>query len=363
MKRSARSRKNRRDGRYWDDQRRNAASLGCSRCVDLPLCGGLHSSAGAYDCTSYCCGTPGECDVVCQRNRTFVDRVREVSGFDLLSLRRTRAVRFPSAPSSVPIVYAKGLRQAPFNPGFAAVEFHQLLNKNTRALKFTTMQQLADWFGLDPATKIIVSGTAKDRPLERWWSLGARRRDVLGQLAQIGIVAATAPNFSVFSDVPRWDNFHAMKRIAICWQEMLEVGVPCALHVNARAHRDWERWTAFVASRDEVDAIAYEFATGASTRLGYHVDQLRYLADRVKQPLKLITRGGLSELPKLRQSYAEVSMLDSTTYMKTVNRKRAVIRENGAAYWHDAADRPAVDLSALMEHNHLSMLRLTRFTP
>ena len=362
MKRSARSRKNRRDARYWDDQRRNASSLGCSRCVDLLLCGGLHCAASAYDCTSYCCGNPDKCDIVCQRNPTFVDRVREVAGFDLLSLPRTRATRFPSTPSSVPIVYAKGVRQAPFNPGFAAVEFHQLLDRKTLGLKFASTQKLADWFGLDPATKIIASGTAKDRALERWWSLGARRREVLGQLAQI-VVAATAPNFSVFSDVPRWDNFHAMKRIAICWQEMLDAGVPCALHVNARAHRDWERWTAFVASRDEIDAIAYEFATGASTRLGYHVDELRHLADRVKRPLKLITRGGLTELPKLRESYAEVSMLDSTTYMKTVNRKFAVIRENGATYWQDAADRPAVNLTELMEHNHLSMLRLTRPIP
>ncbi len=216
------------------------------------------------------------------------------------------------------------------------------------------------YFGLDLSTAIIASGTAKDPALERWWELGTSGRvEILRQLATLGITAITTPNFSVFSDVPRWDNFHDMKRIALCWREILDAGVPAALHVNARATRDWERWADFVRFHAEVDAIAYEFATGAAARFSYHVDELCHLADRVGRPLNLIVRGALPALAKLRQAYAVVSMIDSTTYMRSANRKIAVLRKNGAITWKDAPDRPAVDMDSLTEHNHLTMLQVT----
>lgn len=352
MRKNARARKSRRDKRYWDAPRHNALSLGCSRCADFGMCGGLHTASGAFDCTTYCCGEPQKCADVCPRNPRFVDRVREVSGFDLQQLKSLGSVPFPSLPSSVPLIYAKGSRQKHFNPQFAGVSLYQLVDRKSRQSKFRSRAQLLDHFGLDASTRIIASGTDMDPPLERWWQLSSSRSEILVQLRDIGIEAVTAPNFSVFSDIPRWDNFHAMKRIAICWRETLAVGLPCALHVNARSARDWERWTEFARSREEVDAIAYEFATGAAVRLSYHVDELRHLADRVNRPLKLVVRGALSELTKLRESYAEVTMLDSSTYMRTVNRKIAMVRENGSMYWTNAPDRPNVDLDALIQHNH-----------
>jgi hypothetical protein len=359
MTTAGRSRKNRRDGRYWDDPHRNASSLGCFRCTDRPVCGGLHTASSAFDCTSYCCGTPHSCTVVCPLNPDFVDRAREVSGFDLETLERVRAVRFPALPSSVPLIYSRGKREMPFNPEVAAVSLYLLFSRRDGGGKFKSHAELATFFGLDTSTRIIASGTAKDPPIERWWEMGSRRREILTQLLDLGIIAATAPNFSVFSDVPRWDNLYAMKRIAICWREMLDVGLPAALHVNARTSRDWARWTAFVQSREEIDALAYEFATGAATRMTYHVDELRHLADRVNRPLKLLVRGALSEFSSLRQSFAEVTMLDSSTYMRTVNRKFGVVRESKPPLWRDAPNRPDVDLDSLIEHNHLTMLRAT----
>jgi hypothetical protein len=53
---------------------------------------------------------------------------------------------------------------------------------------------------------------------------------------------ATTPNYSLFVDRPRWDDLHAMKRIAIVHGEFLEAGMPGALHVNGRTDRDFERW-------------------------------------------------------------------------------------------------------------------------
>jgi hypothetical protein len=356
MTKLTRVRKNRRDGRYWDDRTKNPRSLGCSTCVDFALCGGIHTSSGAFDCLTYCCLTPTSCSTVCPRNSDFINRMLEVGGFELEQVARVPIKPFPSLPVSVPLIYARGARQLPFSPGHAGIPLYQLIDRKKARLRFETRAQLLNYFGLHESTSLVASGTDKDPPLERWWGMSSARIDVLKQLIEIGIVAATSPNFSVFSDVPRWDNFHAMKRIAICWQEMLDAGLPSALHVNARSPRDWERWTAFVRSHEEVDAIAYEFATGSATRLSYHVDELRHLADRVPRPLTLVVRGALSELKALRASFREVTLLDTTTYMRTVNRKMAVVRENAAPAWRNAPTRPSVDLDELILHNHRAML-------
>jgi hypothetical protein len=283
-----------------------------------------------------------------------------VAGFDLYSIEAAQAHRFPDLPSGVPLIYAKGRRVMAFAPRAAAVSLYQLINRRLGQAKFRSRDQLSSYFGLDRSTTIIASGTAKDPPLERWWSLGAsKRRTILNELSALGIAAITAPNFSVFNDVPRWDNFHDMKRIRLCWGEILDAGIPAALHVNARAPRDWERWAEFVKARSEVDAIAYEFATGAVGRFSHHVGELCKLADRVSRPLKLVVRGGLSALPRLRQSYASVSMIDSTTYMRSANRKSGIIRESGSLVWVDAQGRPDVDMDSLIEHNYLTMLHAT----
>jgi hypothetical protein len=358
MNKLRRARKNRKEARYWDDNRVNTPSLGCSRCAELPLCGGLYTASSAFDCLSYCCGKIEGCTTVCPRNRDFVDRVREVGGFGLYHISPARTAAFPVLPASVPLIYSKGRRVRPFRPECAAVGLYQLVDRKSLAPRFATRTALWGYFGIDDATPIIASGTAKDPPLERWWTLGAAGREqILRHLAAIGVSAMTTPNFSVFNDVPRWDNFHAMKRIDICWRESVNAGVPCALHVNARASRDWERWTSFVRSVPEVDTLAYEFATGAVSRFAYHVDELCHLADRVGRPLNLVVRGALPALPVLRRSFARVSMIDSTTYMRSANRKLAVIRENGTIVWKDAPGRPHVDLDELTEHNYLTILR------
>jgi hypothetical protein len=236
-----------------------------------------------------------------------------------------------------------------------------LIDRRSGERRFNDRNALCQYFGIDLTTPIVLTGTAMDKTLERWWSLGNQRRAAIANIRSLGILAATTPNYSVFSDVPRWDNFHAMVRIGICWQEMTEAGVPTALHVNARAQIDWRRWTEFVQQRPEIRAIAYEFATGAAgrIRMAYHVDELRHLADRVDRPLTLVVRGGRTALPSLRQSYSQVSMLDSSTYMRTVNRSRGTVRKNGEIAWQPAPGRPDVDLDELLEHNYRTMLGAT----
>lgn len=346
-----------RDARHWDDPVNNPLSLGCSNCPDLRTCGGLHVRSDAFDCTSYCCGTPTTCDAVCRLNSHFIHRMWEVSGFDLARVPRLPDSSFPWVPNSVPLVYSRGTRRAPFAPAAVALVLYQLISRRTGTLKFPDLTSICTHFGIQPGTPIVLTGTGDDRPLERWWELGERRLPILRQLAGLGIHAATSPNFSVFSDQPRWDDLHSIKRIAICWQEMAAAGLPSALHVNGRTLRDWQRWTAFVRERPEVSALAYEFATGATglARQADHVRALCELADAVPRPLTIIVRGGFPHLGILAQSFARVALIDSTTHMKTANRFRGLLAENGPLSWLPCEERPLVDIDGLMQHNYLTM--------
>src|SRR3546814_9232947 len=102
----------------------------------------------------------------------------------------------------------------------------------------------------------------------------------------------------LLTDVPRTDNLHAMKRILMATVEMMQAGLPTALHANARTERDFERWGELIAERPEIQYLAFEFATGAGRgeRLDWHVAQLTALAARVPPRLGLVVRGGMRVL-------------------------------------------------------------------
>ena len=350
-------RDDRRTSRYWDEPARNTPSLGCSICLDRKRCGGLHVASGAFDCLTYCCGRPANCDNVCPKNQSFVDRVREVGGFDLSSVGGAPKRDLPALPDCIPLLFSRVTRARRFAPTAVSIQFHQLFHRRTGVPKFASREQICSAFGVADSVQLVLSATAEDTPLERWWSLGSKRRGVLAWLSELGLAAATSPNFSVFADVPRWDNFHAAKRIGVCWQEMAAANIPTALHLNARMANDWRQWTEFVKHRPEITAISYEFATGAGMpgRFAFHVEELKHLADRVSRPLRLIVRGGLSALADLRRSFERVSMIDTTTYMRTVYRQIGIVSPRGGIVWKAAPGRPDVDMDALLEQNYLAM--------
>lgn len=348
-----------RGARYWDDPAVNPQALGCGACRDRVLCGGLHVRTGAFNCLAYCCDEPGACDNVCPNDvSSFVARVREINGFDLEIIPRSRERERPVLPAYVPLVYGASGRTVEFAPPVVALPFHRLIDRRAEALRYSRRSALCDAFRISRRTAIVLTATDCDDPLERWWGYGKKRRIMLEGLAQLGIAAVTTPNYSLFSNVPRWDNLHAMKRIAITWHEMVSSGLAAALHVNARAVHDWRRWRDFVGERPEVNCLGFEFGTGAGRppRLHWHADQLCRLADEVRRPLTLIVRGGKAVLDQLRESYADVCFIDATPFMKAVKRQMAWRGENGRPNWRSMAGRDDPGIVAeLLEHNYLEL--------
>ena len=340
--------------RLWDDAATMPCSLGCVSCVDRPICGGAHNSASFFDCDDYCrCDDKATCDLVCRGNpKQFVERLREIGGLEFANAPRAPTVPVEALPPMVPLIEHSTARIGTLNSPIVALPLHALLDINAGTLRYPDRDALGQKFGIDPNARLVISGVARDRRIERYWA-AADRAAMLEQLSAFDIALITPPNYSVLTDVPRTDTMHSMKRILMAAVEMMQAGLPTAMHVNARTERDYERWAELIAERPESQCLAFEFATGTGRgeRLDWHVAQLSGLAARVPQPLGLVVRGGMRALEPLRAVFAAVTMIDTDAFTKTRCRQEAQFRHDGKLVWRKHPTPPGAPIDALLQQN------------
>lgn len=343
-----------RKDQLWHNGTLNTPSLGCQRCFERSVCGGLQLKHSLYDCLGFCCGNPSECDRICRNRAEAIPvAVREVDGWDLDNVPRTQVLEHPPLPCVVPVIYHRGRRANPFQAPTVCLRLYDVALGSDDPARYKSRPALTGNFGVREDATIILTGTDEDAPIERWWSLGRRRLDLIRNLRELGIALVTTPNFSMFTDRPRWDDLHSMKRIAIVQEEFAREGLPAALHINARTERDWERWTRYISDRNEITHIAVEFATGAgwATRTAWHVEQLSLLGRAVGRPLHLILRGGLRSLPMIAAAFERCTLLETTTFMKTVKRQKAICLSSSAIKWQQSPTSRDQTLDCLLDEN------------
>jgi hypothetical protein len=343
--------------KLWQDEQRNTPSLGCWGCPEQALCGSLAVEAGLTSCLDLCCGRPAKCDRPCRNNPDFALRVREVGTFSLDNVPRAPLLRAPPLPFVVPVVFHGDRRERPVGPAPVALPLYEMFNRRDGTMRFETHEALCAAFYIASGTPVILTGTDKDPPLERWWGYESRRPEIIRSLREIGVVLATTPNFSLFVDVPRHVDLHAIKRIGLVHSEFLAGGMPCALHVNGRSETDFRRWGAYIRARPEVTHIAYEFTTGTARaeRRPLHVDWLAGLANAAARPLHLIVRGGIDTLPRLTAAFNRVSVLETWSFMKTMKRQRAAPRVDGGLRWRRSPTPSGKPLDDLYAANRIAV--------
>jgi len=305
----------------------HSVQLGCSGCLEKAICGGLAVEANLWNCLSLCCGTPERCDRVCRSNPDYARRVHEIGGFALTSLSQAPSLAVQTLPMVVPEVFHGDVRRRPFAPAMASVSLYRMFDRRTGEPRYRTHADLCGRFKLSEGTPLLLTGIQRDRPLERWWELGeSKRKAIIRATKDCGVILVTTPNYSLFLDRPRWDDLHAIKRIALAHQEFLEAGMPAALHVNGRTEMDFRRWAEFISAHPEVIHVAYEFTTGTGrpTRRRQHAVWLSELAAAVGRPLHLLVRGGVEVLPELCAAFSGVTFLETTAFFKTMMRFRAI---------------------------------------
>jgi hypothetical protein len=340
--------------RLWGNPVQHPTSLGCRACPEYARCGGIHTDAGVYDCNDLCnCPDENKCDLVCRsRPEYFVQRVREVGGLDLDSVPRAALTAPPSLPKVIPFIDHKYSRNGTSHSPVVGLPLYRVVDMAKGKLHIRSRDELADRFHISADAMIVLSGVDKDRYIERWWHL-PNREEILGALRMLGIGLLTTPNYSVLTDVPRTDNLYAIKRIALTWTEMANAGLPAALHVNARTERDYVNWARLIAERDEIAALAFEFATGCGRpeRIDWHVDQLCNLALKIGRPMTLVVRGGGSRLHTLRQHFSGVTLLETESFSRTLRRRRAWISAEGKLRWAKSPTPVGAALDDLFAHN------------
>ncbi len=345
----------RRERALWHDGSRSALSLGCTACFTREICGGLQVNRPVFDCAGFCCNKPANCDSVCPNKPIeFAERVREIGGFAFSNVPRAATLPSPPLPKLIPVLYHKTKRTVPLaGPEAVCFPLYSVIRRHNGEARYFSPSELSAGFNVAPNIPVILTGTAHDAALERWWTLGSERRDAIQALRLLGVSLVTTPNFSLFVDQPRWDDMHSMKRIAIVHEEFLSGGLPAALHLNARTDNDWARWREYIATREEITHVAFEFATGAGWRgrIEWQAGQLAGLARAVERPLHLLVRGGNTVLPSLESAFARVTLLDTTVFMKTTYRQKALLEKSGIVTWTKSPTQAGESLDELLAAN------------
>lgn len=338
-------------------------ALGCGNCAALEWCGGLSVRDSIWDCLDLCCGKPDQCTNVCVKNPgQYVDQKREILGYDLSNIPRVSGNYRPLTHDVVPLIYHRtGRERAVTGPAFA-LRLYDVVDFVRGEVRFRTRALLCDAFKIDPSARIVLSGVDHDERIEPWWTLQDRRPHVIQQLRALGIELVTSPNFSLLLDKPRTDDLHAIKRIAIAWNEFEQNGIACALHVNSRTMKDFERWKEFVRERPEIGIISYEFVTGGGrkARRQFHIEGLLNIARCATRPLDIVVRGDPDVIAQLLQGFRHVIYIDTMGYMKTIKRQRALRSNNSKLKWTTAKTAVPSELDDMLQHNlseHSLLLR------
>lgn len=344
----------RRERRRWDNPDLNILPLGCVQCADRELCGGIHKKQIDYYCLGDCCGDPSNCGNVCPRNFDgYVDRYREVDGFDLDNIPRATPLLPPDLPAYIPFIFHRNRRAALLDVPAVALPLHKFYSRRDGSLRYKTRAEIEAAFNVNRKARIVLIGCGRDKPIEAWWGLSSQRRTILKSLTDLGMELVTSPNYSLFTDVPRHDNLYNIKRIGVAWYEAVDAQMPCAVHLNARTVHDYERWTRFIKQRAEVTDVSFEFKTGGAWRgrRAFHYQQLAEVGRQAGRPLRMLMVGGLPAIPALAPAYARLTLIDTTAFMKALYRQRLIVGNEGGVLGVSQPTEQGAPVDDLLAHN------------
>ncbi len=310
-------------------------AAGCQRCALLQQCGGMRNERALLTCIDQFCNCDGDCDNVCPNHPEYAKRVREIGGFGThrMGPPQQRDVRLPVY---VPLIHHGYCRHSKLNVEAVAICPYDFLKlENGRYVSRVNDQvSLRQKFKISDHSKLILCGTAKDKPLERYWS--HRRRDkTMDVIAQVKPCLYIAPNFSMFLDVPRHDNLFNIKRQLLCISELSAAGVSVVPHISATMPKDWSNWRSFLDEHIEIQHIAFNFQTGYSKpHVGSKALSLLFqLQQDLGRDLSLIMIGGSQFLSAATMHFSRLTVIDSTPFMKSFMRRRLILNGTGKQTW------------------------------
>jgi len=298
----------------------NSISLGCWRCPELGVCGGLAIKAPAFSCMAFCCNMPSTCTkFACPLQDRYSALVNEVSGFELTPyVGRVRSMS--GLPEYVPCVLDRGGLAGPLPLRAVAISLYSIIDMKSGLSRFQTKEELLAHFRIESRSELILTASGHDRQVEGFWS-AFKPKKTASSIARLQPSIISTPNFSMHVNAVRHDNLLSMARIRDCFASFAAAGLPVALHPNGRTDHDFKRWAIYIANSPGIHSITYEFATIGNSRSGWHVDRLKELGKAANRPITLLLRGGFKHLQALSSSFTRIICVDTTPLMKAKNRQ------------------------------------------
>lgn len=319
-------------------------SLGCQHCFAKELCGGLYTT-GALDCLCYCCGNPEECTFLCPRSKNFLATWRDTSGINIAIEHLQQC--YDQLPQYIPLIQHGSNRTTPLRVPVVALTTFDVTRLDKRVGDMVRdAAALRAKFLLDKTATIVLSSVAPDKELERYWH-ERHHRDLIQGIKAIRPAHVIAPNFSLFRDVPRFDNLANVKRSLVCSEELSKAGLSVIPYLAGITAHDWNRWADFLKEHDQIKLVCKEFQTGGRKKpVGdWHIDRLRELQDKLGRGLHIVAVGGRRHRALQMQPW-RVSIIDSVPFMRTMHRRRLSI--DG---WEKTVTPSGAPLDDLLNHN------------
>ena len=150
--------------------------------------------------------------MVCRNKpEEFFERLMEVDGFDLATVPRVAPVALAALPDFVPLIGHKYSRTKKLVEPVVAVPLYELFHMGTGEPHVRTRSELAERFRISTTRRWSSQGSTATPK----WRLGGRSLIASGRSKRCATwesLLVTAPNYSLFTNVPRPDNLHGMKR-------------------------------------------------------------------------------------------------------------------------------------------------------
>ena len=318
----------------------------CKKCPAYSRCGGLvvNGEEDLFGCMHRCqnCHEHNvDCPFACPNNpQRFVRLVYEVGVLDYRPQTQINGPTVVGFPFFAPQIYHASRRFKPLVTDAVTIGIADLLAR-------TKGRKVHDAFCLDPETRVIGLGVAKDHELEKWWG---DRNGVVEQLSSMGLDAVTVPNFSIFSNAPMQQSLLSIARLHHFSEALSAAGIATVPHIYAETDVHWERWAEVLKEQPKVTMIAMEFQTGLRIKekaLPY-IQRLVDLQERIGRSLHLIAVGGTQHRTDLRTAFRDrLTLTDATSFMKTFRRIKADGPDGDVRFPMERGD----DLAELLQIN------------
>jgi len=307
-------------------------------------------------CVSNCEGcVESGCDYTCPNNQDlYRRRLADVDGLEECSISTVLSPDAIALPKYLPLIYHGSSRERALDCDFVAIPLFRVLrhlDRHTYGCRFRSPEELRRFFKIKATAQVILVGVAVDRRLEWFWS--KHRRDAIPEsLDALGCFGITAPNFSFFTDAPRYHILYNRKRILLSMDRLSSGGVAVMPHLNALTDHDWSFWLEFLREHEEVSVVAKEFQTGNRRRApgDWSFQKMIELQQRLGRPLHPLLVGGGRYFQEAQAAFASFSVIDSQPFMQAINRKR-LAEERGRLEFLDNPLPEKAPVDALLENN------------